>query len=174
MKEQDLPFGNKIIGFDSPEEMLTYMAERDQAVVDAMPDLLEPQLGIGWGCYAIRMHPVSEDEMLAIFGYIFTEEEVSRQEIEAGAGIADGELGYIMERLRESHDRGYRFGTWASVVLPQGEYGDAHLMTLWPITEADYLSAQNNGWEMNMDLHARISNEVEEYTKGRNENEGDR
>lgn len=165
MKEQDLGRGNKIIGFDSTEEMLEYMDSKESEVAEQMKDLLEPQKGIGYGSYALRVIPYDDDTSLAIFGYIYTEDEIREQEIEAGASTEDGELEFILAGMADAHERGYRYGTWHSVVLPDGEPGDAHLVTLWPITEADYHTALDLGWEMPTHLAERIREELNEHGK---------
>ena len=162
MKEQDLGHGRKIIGFDSAEEMFAYMAEREAELAEEMKHLTEPQKGIGYGQYVLRMTPVGEEEPLAIFGYIYTKAEFRELELAAGANPNDGELDFIMERLQSAYDRGYRYGNWFSVACPEGEPGDSPLTTLWPITEADYQHALNNGWEMPAYLVRRVHDEIEE------------
>src|SRR4029078_1036661 len=67
MREQELPYGHTVIGFDSVEEMNEYMAKQEQ---DAVERTLTRQWEIGWGSYVIRLV-----EDLVIWAHIFTEEE---------------------------------------------------------------------------------------------------
>jgi hypothetical protein len=163
MKEQDLGMGSHIVGFDSTEEMFAYLAERRAAMAEAMLHLAEPQRRIIWGSYCVRMHPISETEVLAIFGQIYTEEEI--RALELAAGSDEEELSYTMAHLRENYAAGYRYGWWASVI-EKGEPGDAHVSLCWPITRDDYEAARANQWEMSEELYARI------YAESRAEQEG--
>lgn len=169
MKEEDLGFGRRIIGFDSDEEMFAYLASLSAQAQESMEHLYEPQRGITWGGYALRLQPyeeAGETKVLAIFGYIYTVEEIEKQEIAAGSDVEGGELRYMMERLYELYDEGYRYGNWYSTICVEGDIGDAHLSTLWPITEADYHHALNNRWEPPTYLLDRVRDEMREAQHG--------
>jgi len=163
VEEQDLGYGNKIIGFRSSDEVLTYLEEQEALAQEAMKHLAQPQLDIGYGAYVLRVLAYGDNESLAIFGYIYTEDEVRELEINAGAGLNNGELESIMSNLRDSYARGYRYGTYHSMVVPQGEPGDAHLMSLWPITELDFEEARSNDWELSEHLRERVLGEIDEH-----------
>jgi hypothetical protein len=152
MKEQDLGHGNKIIGFESMEEMQAYMAEQEQQGIKYS---LDEQWRITWGSHVVRV----VDE-LWIFGEIFTESrylELNGPVIEEDL---DEEARYELDALRDSHARGYRYGRWFSIVEPEGEYGSAHVVNLWEIDRSDFERARAARWEVPPDLAYRVGQEV--------------
>ena len=168
MKEHDLGRGNKIIGFSSMEEMAAYMAEAEARVAEQMKHLTPEQSGISFGSYALRLIPVGDDvnDTLVIFGRVYSYAEVELLELASGADPLHGELRTIMERFNRLHADGYRYGRWFSNVCPEGEVGDAHVTTLWPITEADYQHALNNSWECPAYLLTRVLDEMAQHIPG--------
>lgn len=146
MREQKLGPGINIVGFDSMEEMLAYQAEQE-AIANAQ--VLPKQLEITWGDYVFRVI-----DGLAIWGEIFTRETF------LGPNEDDEELIAEWEDLQDAYDRGYRYGQWYSVVEPKGEYGSAHLVNLWKITERDFERARLVNWEVWSEFASRISEEI--------------
>jgi len=157
VEEQDLGYGNKILGFGSYEEMQAYIEEQNASLVEAMKDLTPEQLSITFGGYAIRFVPHG-DLTLAIFGHVFTNEEMVSKEVESGA--SSDELIVILSKFHQLYADGYRYGEWFSVICPEGEVGDAHVTTLWPITEADFEHAKNNRWDPPKYLTDRVAEEI--------------
>jgi len=158
VKEQDLGHGLSIIGFDSMEQMMAYQAQREAELAEEMKHLSEPQQSISWGSYAIRL--VIDDDKVdtVVFGRVFTITEFTA--LELGAGAAQDEVFLTIAHLQELYARGYRYGRWFSEPFPDGEYGDAHVTDLWPITEADYQHALNNRWVPPAYLISRVLEEI--------------
>lgn len=152
MEEQDLGHGRRIVGFSSLEEMLAYQQQREEEA-QAQP-LLPEQRAITWGDHVMRV----VEGPLMIYGHIYTEEELVQ--IEADAGATDVEIREELRVLRETHARGYRYGRYYSEVVPKGEVGDAHLVTLWPISPEDFVEAQQRDWKLSVPLARRVVNEV--------------
>lgn len=126
--------------FDSLDAAFDWMTTQTMAANEnAMPI----QKSIGRGCYAIRPAPEIGG---FIFGYIFSEDEVHDMEIQCGADEA--EVRSTMATLQNGFERGYRFGRWHSVVVPEGELGDAHIINLMPIREEDFELAKVSEWEV--------------------------
>lgn len=50
------------------------------------------------------------------------------------------------ESLRDAHGRGYRYGTWASLLSPRGELRDGHLLGCARITREQYHEAELAEW----------------------------
>ena len=106
--------------FDSVDEMMAHIqAEEDAARARAHP----AQTSIGRGEYVLR-----PTEHCLIFGYLFdtNEEGSTRPDLFA---------------------RGYRTGVWFSEVTPEGEKGDAHVVTLWRILKEEHDAAEAAEWE---------------------------
>lgn len=113
------------------------------------------------GCYALR--PYTND--LVIYGYVLTEEEIRWDELKYGAD--EGELEFTIQHLNASFERGYRYGKWHSVACHDGEYGDAHVSTLMPLTKEDFELAKLSDWNVAADKVLEfISRGVEEALRG--------
>jgi len=153
VREQDLGHGNKIIGFDDVEEILAYQQQME-AEANAQP-LLPEQETITWGSDVLRI----VDGPLMIYGHIYTIEEFL--EVEAQAGASSDEIVFEMDQLKDAHQRNYRYGMWYSEICPEGEPGDAHLVSLWPITGDDFRAAEEQGWNFSTSLAQRVYGEVD-------------
>ena len=160
MKEQKIPYGS-IVGFESLEELLAYQEKQEQ---EAIERTLPSQWEIGWGDHVLR---VVED--LAIWGHIFSEREFLGMNTKPGEA-PDEETLYELDTLRASYLAGYRYGLWYSVVEPEGEYGSAHVSTLWKINGDEFTIAKRRGWELWPEIAHRI---VEEIETDHEEEEGD-
>jgi len=163
MKEEKIAPGISIVGFDDAQEALDYMSDQElQSIMNA----LDEQWRISWGSWVLRI----VDE-LWIFGYIFTSEELVK-ELQEGAEEADlHESLYELRHHQESYDRGYRYGRYHSVVVPDGEYGNAHVAALWEITKQDFEEARRNDWKPIPHLAFRVGQEVGEAVKKKKANE---
>jgi len=153
VKEQRLSNGMTILGFDSVEEMAEYtLNNREAADSQKLPE----QDAITWGDYVVRLVNTGDKE-LAIFGHILTEEEILHRE---GLTEPDDEFLFTMERIREAHHAGHRYGEWFSKILPEGETGSAHVVSLWQIEEADFVYALDHDWVLNDELLTKVLAEV--------------
>lgn len=115
------------IDFDSPEEMIDYLAKA-LAEVDSRP-LSDEQLAMSWGDYAIRFY-----ESLIIFIQVETQESLLREDIETRQAIE--------ERSRAN-------SLWCkcySMIVPDGEYGYLHRSVMWPIPYTTFEAAQRVGF----------------------------
>jgi hypothetical protein len=143
MKEQRIQPGINLLGFETTEEMMGYLREQEErAITRTRPE----QWTITWGDYVVRVV-----DGLIIFGRIFTEEEylTESEVLSPGEDPAEvlEEVRYEMERLRDSFRRGYRYGRYYSEAAPDGEYGSAHVSTLWKISEEDFAVAKDSNWK---------------------------
>lgn len=110
----------RIREFESAEAMFAYMEEEEAR---ANATVHPQQRSIDRGEYVVRPTP----EML-IFGYLYDSD--------------DGRA-----TTQDLFDRGYRTGIWNSEACPQGEAGDAHVVTLWRIFREEYQQAMDAAWE---------------------------
>lgn len=124
--------------FDSFEEALEYMA---RATDEANTKLADEQKSVTWGSYWVRFVP---DHQLMIFGHVFTRDEFTQAERDAGA--TQEELDYSLQHYEENLARGYVFGRAYSVWEPRGELGDTHRYNLWPISQANFEEARLFQW----------------------------
>lgn len=121
--------GMRVQQFDSVEEMLASMKrDEDRANAEAHPQ----QHSIGFGEYVVR--PMPE---LLVWGYVQERDERN-----------EGEDEYTITNLDYSHERGYRTGMWYSEVVPEGEPGSAHVVTLWRIRKEEFEEAKALEWSV--------------------------
>jgi hypothetical protein len=162
MKEEEIAPGISMIGFEDAEEAFNYMNDAElQSILHA----LDEQWRIGWGSYVLRI----VDE-LWIFGHIFSHEELVAEVTEPGKA-PDEEALYELRMHQASYDRGYRYGRWYSQVVPEGEYGSAHVAALWEITVEDFNQARALGWLPGSGLGFRVGMEVGEAMKKKRDQE---
>jgi len=154
MREQKLTRGQSILGFDSTEEMLGYMAEQEEK---AIAEALSEQWAITWGDYVVRFI-----DDLVIWGELETQVDV----VEDAGGEDEEETRYELEQILDSHGRGYRTGKWFSEVEPTGEYGSAHVVTLWKITKEEFETAGENDWHIWPELVQKLATEMDAAATG--------
>jgi hypothetical protein len=111
--------------FDSLEDAWAAMATAEQAANERVTD---EQRAIKPGDYVLR-----PTQYAMIFGEIFTEEEFLRREKAAGGEMDEEEIAESRAQWRDRLERGFVFGSWHSVLEPNGELGDAHISTLGPV-----------------------------------------
>lgn len=107
-------------------------AEEEAANANVHPD----QAALTWGDHFVRFYEMGPEGILAIFGAIYTASDYERSE--GAQGLAEAE-----ERMA----RGYRFARCYSVIEPEGELGDTHVVTVWPITPEQFAQAKAAGWD---------------------------
>lgn len=129
--------------YDNLDDMLADMREKED---EANASVLDCQRAVTWGSHYVRLW-TDVSPPLVIFGYIHTEKELDAKEKELGAGAE--ERMSTMRRMRDSHERGYRFGRHYSVVEPDGELGSVHIANvLGAITAEQFERAELFGWQL--------------------------
>lgn len=127
--------------FDSLEAAQQWMADQTDRANEATSDR---QKAITGGDHWVRLdYPEFE-----IWGRVWTEEEFVASEKAAGATRA--ELRYSLQVLRDSAERGYRFGIAYSTVEPGGELGDTHVYNMLPVPASLFEAARDCGWDLNL------------------------
>lgn len=125
--------------FGSLEEMLAYQAEAEKRANEMV---VEEQRAISPGDYWCR--PVPEMGLFE-FGRVATEAEV------LGLYSEDEEESpeeYWARLQGENRERGYRFSKAYSLLAPEGEWGDTHVLNMWPISEEDFHKAASANWDV--------------------------
>lgn len=144
----------RIVEFESAEAMFAYMEDQEaEANARAHPQ----QVSIGRGEYVLKPTPD-----FLIFGYLPEERE-------------DGST------RPDLFARGYRTGKWFSEVVPAGEEGDAHVVTLWRIHKEEFDAAMAVEWETEVivrtdwgrAMFARMKEEATTSSTGLVERQGD-
>lgn len=88
---------------------------------------------------SVRLH----GEPLNIYVSAPSLQTVLHEEMEAGATLTE------LDGLSRQAMSGMLYGTFTSVVEPDGEFGSVHVCDLTAeLTEGAYLMAQRNGWEV--------------------------
>lgn len=100
------------------------------------------QRTITWGSHFLHPHPRLG---LLIFGHTQTEDQLVADERSCGADEEEAEA--TLRTIRNSHERGYRFGRHYSTVEPEGELGSTHISRCWPLTAEQFRQAQELGWD---------------------------
>lgn len=113
------------VAYGSIEEMLEEMG---RAEIRAIEEATPRQWAITYGDVVLKPDP---SRSLLIFGRIHTKAERDK-----------GEDAYTVSRLDDAYRRGYRTGRWHSDIVPEGEEGDSHISTLWPIAVEEFEEAE--------------------------------
>lgn len=79
-------------------------------------------------------------------------------------------FGHITQRSA-GYDKGYRYGRFYSSVLPEGEYGSAHVATLWKISRNEFNRARRLHWEVWYSFAVKMTEEIMQAT-AHNQKEG--
>jgi hypothetical protein len=131
------------IPFDDVDEMFAAIRRgTERANQLASPE----QKALTYGDYWMREWDTGYGEIIQIFGYIMTQEEIYSDPVYED--IDSGELEWEKEDAKANYDNGYRFGRAYSVVVPEGELGDTHVYDMTPITKEQFLAAKENGWNL--------------------------
>lgn len=116
--------------FDSLEDMQTWMRVNEDLANRVLATEFQKQ--IQPGDYVARPHDMGGIPLL-IVAKTMTLVEFLKGEAEAGA--KGHELVEEEQQMLSVFERGYRYARWYSVLVPEGEYGDAHISSLYPITQ---------------------------------------
>lgn len=144
----------RVRGYNSTEEMFAEMAADEKA---ASEGIVDKQREIDWGSYAIKTF-FAGNQLMFIFLKVDTLDELVEKEKSAGAEL--DELSYYRKHYQQMHDRNYRRGEHYSEVCPNGEFGDSHLVSLWPITQQEFDEAAEHGWTPSEVMWDRIRREM--------------
>jgi len=121
--------------FDSIEAAFESMRQAEEA---ANATVTPTQRAISYGAKVVKPQPHLG---VVVFGSIWTKEE--RDEGEERSTIA---------ALDDAYGRGYRTGRWYSDYVPEGEVGDSHIASLWPIEEEEWEEADALGFSTRLIL----------------------
>jgi hypothetical protein len=107
------------------------------------------QRSVTWGSCWIRFW-----KDLAIFGRVLTRQELLDSESEGIDKITDpaerdqalSEAAYTIASLNQAEEDGYVYG-WCHSTIEAGEPGSTHRANLWPISDALFEHAAQNGWD---------------------------
>lgn len=147
---------DNVRSYSNAQEMFDAMATRELA---AALEVVDKQREVTWGSYFFK--PVTTStETIYVFAKCDTLDDIVQGEVNAGAD--SDEIDYYKRHYTDMHQRNYRRGWHYSVVVPDGEYGDSHLVSIWPITEADFEEAKSLGWTPSESLLARVRHEMDE------------
>lgn len=146
--------------FGSAEEMFAAMTEREAAANEGLlPNQIALRDDVEHTRVWLRLLPDGAG-VLPIFGWSWSLREASGRERSyyepktdnPDVAIADefgaAEFASIVEGLRERRTRGYLYGECFSVVEPDGELGDTHVSSVWPLTEEAFAEAKAHGWDV--------------------------
>lgn len=126
---------SEFMSFNSIEEMQDWMAQR---TIEANENLAPEQEAITYGTPWVNFSALGQTDALCV-GIVMTEEAY----LADGGDVEDWEGGSI----QEGHDRGYMFGRAYSKWLPEGELGDTHRASMWPIPEDLYAALEAVQWD---------------------------
>jgi hypothetical protein len=116
------------------------------------------QLAITWGdCFRFR-RPAGASQVVSgldlagetilpehvVYGRVWTVQEFAGRERKAGA--PEPAIRREIRRLRGLHDRGWRYGTCWSELVPAGDTGRHHAGYLEPLTAGQLHAARRAGW----------------------------
>lgn len=127
--------------FDNFDDMMNAISK---GVESAKARMTPEQEAITYGDYWMRVW-----EGIPIFGYIIPRDELEASERELGA--TDEEIEYENDVLDASYANGFRFGRAYSVMEPDGELGDTHVIDMIPITKEQFEEAKSLGWGEGLD-----------------------
>lgn len=124
--------------FNSMEEMLEQIQKNRDA---AMAGLHPAQAALTNGsCWVSFVAPV------VIFGKVIDEDELVKEEMDAGAGKQEArEIAAQTQMNLVEH--GLMYGKCYSSWVPDGEWGSTHKINAWPIEPDVYEAAEKVGWE---------------------------
>lgn len=145
--------------FGSIEELFASLdADRKFAAENRHP----MQSAVTFGSRAVS----TADAEVLIFGWVYTEAEFLAAEMNAGADEEEARSGW--RRIMAAEAEGMVFGTWYSVVEPEGEIGSQNKISLWPILPGTFDAVRAARWDptrfsswLNREVVAAVCNTVE-------------
>lgn len=140
----------RVISFDSFDDALRKMQEAEErANASTIPAQRAITYGDYW-CYPNSMYDV------VIFGRVWTEGEAY-----------EGEDLDTIRTLKNSHERGYRFGIAYSVIEPDGEIGSTHIANMIPISKELFDEAKRLEWKCTAELLSKLRDAAEKARTAR-------
>lgn len=145
------------IAFGNLDDMARYMADAEKV---ANENTLPRQKTITYGDYWLKA-----DHDIFVFGRVLTEDEYT-EGITTKKGRKEA-----LDALHERYDRGYRRCKTYSLFVPEGELGDSHVATMWPITQEEFVYARKAGWahvdeDWMLNMLIRVQREVNADASG--------
>jgi len=132
-----------VLHFESRDEMLTYLA---QAQAQAQRSMHHAQARITWGDHWVRFIDVAQAEVE--FGRVFLPDEVADLEVAAGATAQEATT--AVEDVTTGLANGYLYGVAHSSHFPDGEAGETHKASVWPIERDLFDAAQSVAWRIRL------------------------
>lgn len=129
--------------FSTLEEMLAAQAEDERAAnaaVTAEQAALRDRTDEFHVTRAVQ-HPTHPDPMI-VFGRVWALDVYA----------ADAEMS--LAEAQALRQRGYLYGTWSSVVVPDGEEGSAHCSTVFEVSPEVYDEVAATGWRVTAETPA--------------------
>lgn len=123
--------------FGDPEEMRETIQQWREA---ALAGLAPAQADLTFGSHWVRF----EDD-LVIFGRVATLSEVGVAEMELGA--SGEEAAAMTHQISENMEAGLLYADCYSVVEVDGEVGNTHKASVWPIDESLFEQARRVDWD---------------------------
>lgn len=128
------------------------LAGLDEIEAKANKSVTTKQREITYGSYWVRATPTGVLE----FGQVITQQSAEAMQ-----------TAETVRALRDMYRRGYRYSMYHSKSNPQGDYGDVHISSAWPITKEEFENAlkasfvlTDSDWELEM--LTRITREMKE------------
>lgn len=119
-------------GFESFDEMQQWMARQTELAND---NLHPVQRELTWGSYWVNFALLSD--RIVVFGRVDPLPEADDVET-----LAEN------QRIEAELERGYMFGRAYSMMSPEGELGDTHRFSVWPIEARLFEMAKAAQWDI--------------------------
>jgi len=125
--------------FENIDDMFEFMEKRTN---EANANLAPAQQGVTYGdCWARFDTP--HNFGFIEFGHVETEAEFRASMVKYPKAETDSEW----ESIQTEHERGYLFSKAYSLMGPDGELGDTHRASMWPIDRALFDAARAVDWD---------------------------
>jgi len=133
----------EVIRFGTHEEMLQHLR---QASTEAFESMHPAQAAITFGDCWVQFHDIANRHL--IFGRVMPLADVLAGEIEAGATKHEAQ-GTVRQTVRDLA-AGYMYGRAHDRYNVEGELGQTHKASVWPIEEALFNSCAEVNWQMDL------------------------
>lgn len=136
-----IQFGEGEDGFD---QILHFMRKQEEIANSSVTD---DQKNIEGDCFVIRHYRIDSQHEIKIYGEVWSLDHVF--EVEAKYYSSSDEMEEFeefKESMRNSYERGYRFGKWYSELEVEGELGSAHISTMHKIDQEQFEIARQKAW----------------------------
>ena len=134
----------KIESFNTLDEMMASLQRNEAAAMARLTPLqrvLLPLREFYW------MRPAPQYECV-IFGYYNLDDMIALEKSLTPEDEMDWHPGWVVSTTDKNLVRGYKSGRAYSVIEPDGELGDTHVSTMWPITKESFEQAKAMRWDV--------------------------